>query len=283
MAYSRALLSRQPAGKPVLLIDGDIEAPRLTWLLRPKFPNPSISLADFLALVHSSPDPMGTESIQLVAERAKEFFFDGVYVLPAFRFGSPLASFEIKPEHLIQGLKDPFLLTTMLARLGQLLDVQAVIVDLRSGLSELSTWLLLDPRVYRVLVTSQSGPAIEGTRYLLQLLAQAAPAKHKHEPLPALIVTTQTQDEALQARLEQQLLEAAKPLLAQKHVLQHTGTASPTDLLIQTAEIDPQLATLPNSLRTVTKLIEESTLIAQMQPLVDWLPQPSEPVEETLI
>lgn len=283
IAYSRALLSRQPAGKPVLLIDGDIEAPRLTWLLRPKFPNPSISLADFLALVHSSPDPMGTESIQLVAERAKEFFFDGVYVLPAFRFGSPLASFEIKPEHLIQGLKDPFLLTTMLARLGQLIDVQAVIVDLRSGLSEQSTWLLLDPRVYRVLVTSQSGPSIEGTRYLLQLLAKAAPAKHKHEPLPALIVTTSTkqaQEASRGAMIEKQLLEAAKPLLAQKQALTGVGSADATDLLIQTAEIDPQLATLPNSLREVTNLIEGSTLMAQMQPLVDWLPQPNERVEE---
>jgi len=50
------------------------------------------------------------------------------------------------------------------------------------------------------------------------------------------------------------------------------GSAEPTDFLIQTLEVDAQLATLPNQWSEVTKLIEASTLIAQMQPLVDWLP-----------
>lgn len=265
MGYARALRSR---GKPVLLIDGDLESPKLTWLLGPKSQNLTVSLADFLALVHSSPNPMGTESIQLVAERSKPFFFDGVYVLPAFRFDSPLASLEIKPPHLIQGLKDPFALTTMLAKLGQLLDVQAVIVDLRSGLSELSAWLLLDPRVYRVLVTSQSGPAIAGTCYLLRVLAEAAPAKHKHEPLPALIVTTQSQDEALQAQVEKQLFDAFAPLLAQK------GETA-TNCNMQTTFLDAQFTTLPSEWDEVVSLIEDSTLIEQIQPLVDWLAKKS--------
>jgi len=217
-------------GKAVLLIDGDIEAPRLSLLLRSM--SPSISLADFLALVHSDPDESSTESIQLVAERAKELFLDGLYLLPAFRMDKQFPPLDIKPWHFTQGAKDPFALTTILAKLGQLLDVQAVIVDLRSGLSELSAWLLLDPRVYRVLVTSQSGPAIAGTCYLLRLLAEAAPAKHKHEPLPALIVTTvttQSQDEALQAQVEKQLFDAL--YWPQKAMLQPTSICKPPSLM----------------------------------------------------
>jgi MinD-like ATPase involved in chromosome partitioning or flagellar assembly len=268
LSITLAKALHQQTAKGVLLIDGDIEAPRLTLLWR--LMSQSISLADFLALVHSDPDESSTESIELVAERVKELFLDGLYLLPAFRLDKQFPPLDIKPWHFTQGAKDPFVLTTILARLGQLLDVQAVIVDLRSGLSELSAWLLLDPRVYRVLVTSQSGPAIEGTCYLLRLLAEAAPAKHKHEPLPALIVTTQTQEEALQARLEKQLLEAAQPLLAKKHLLGE-GTDGPTDWHIQTAFLDAQFATLPNEWGEVTRLIEDSTLIEQMQPLVDWL------------
>ena len=274
IALANALLVKRPTSR-VLLIDGDIEAPRLSWLLR--LTNATGSLADFFSLVHSDPDETGTESIQLVAERLKELLLDGVYVLPAFRLDKRFAPLDVKPWHFIQGVKDPFALTTMLARLGQSLDVQAVIVDLRSGLSELSAWLLLDPRVYRVLVTSLSGPAIEGTRYLLELLAEVAPVKHKHEPLPALMVTTKTtpavetssQDmhHAAGSRATNQSLEPLKSLLRKK-------VDGPTDLLVQKVEFDSKFTTLPNEWSEVTNLISASNLIEQMQPLVDWLPHP---------
>ena len=188
VALAQALTEKRQGKSRVLLVDGDFEAPGITQLLRPRFPNPSIAFADFLALVHGDSDPRASESIQLAAEQAKHSFLEGIYVLPAFRSQNQYDSLQIKPEHLSQG-NNAFIVTDTLAQLGKSLDVQAVIVDLRAGLSELSTGLLLDPRVYKVIVTTLAGQSIDGTCYLLKLLFERAPVKQDSDPFPALIIS----------------------------------------------------------------------------------------------
>jgi MinD-like ATPase involved in chromosome partitioning or flagellar assembly len=268
IALTQALLIKQPKSR-VLLVDGDLGAPGLTWLLHSRFSSETISFVDFLALVHSDPDPTASESIKLVASRVREIFLDGVYVLPAFRLDKQFTSLEVKPEHLIQRAEDPFILTTMLAKLGQLLDVQAVIVDLRAGFSELSTGLLLDPRVYRVLVTRLSGQSIKGTCSMLELLAKLAPAKHKNEPLPALIISqipNQVQKRDIFMKpYEDQLFEAYKPFL--------TGHENaPSEFVYELTHFNSSLSIIPNDWDEVTTMIKKSHLTAQMREMANWLP-----------
>ncbi len=69
----------------VLLVDADLEAPGLTWMLQSRVPNPEISFADFLALVHGDQDPKSDDSMDLIAQRVGELLLDRIFVLPALR------------------------------------------------------------------------------------------------------------------------------------------------------------------------------------------------------
>ena len=172
----------------VLLVDGDLEAPGISWVFERRLPNPSVSFADLIALVHGDASPDAVDAVQLVADRIQNALIDGIYVLPSFRSNEKFTALEIRPEHLFQSAKNPFILTNILASLGQALGADFVIVDLRAGLSELSTGLILDPRVYRIFVTTLSAQSISGTVRLLELLGERALSRRHTEPLPALII-----------------------------------------------------------------------------------------------
>ncbi len=163
-------------GKPVLLIDGDFEAPGITWHVRDDA-RISIAYADFLALVHSDTSPNADGALSLTANRLARQKFGNLIVMPAFRAAGQWSSLEVPPSLLQERLpSDPYQLTSLLARLGKMLGASAVVVDLRAGISELSAGLLLDPRVSRVLVTTLSAQSLEGTKELLSRLGRARPS-----------------------------------------------------------------------------------------------------------
>lgn len=260
----------------VLIVDADLEAPGLSWLISKKLPRPPVSFVDFLALVHSDPDPSASESIDLVADRLKDAFVDGIYILPAFRSSSKFNSLEIRPEHLTQGPRDPFILTTMLSQLGKALNVNAVIVDLRAGISELSSGLILDPRVYRVIVTTLSGQSMEGTCQLLELLGELAPSKSDEDPIPALILSQipkEYKKKDILSPYHERLLDASKDIrkivegdfLTEKQVGDESGSLLDNYL-------DSNLRVLPNEWDEIVTQIQKSDLIEEMSGLIDWLP-----------
>lgn len=264
-------LTRRGKDIRVLLVDGDLEAPGLTWLFQERFPQLPVSLVDLLALVHGDPDPLAEASLALVASRVREIHLGGVFGLPAFRALSQLSSIEVRPEHLIQGAQDPFLLTSVLARLGRLVGAQVVIVDLRAGFSELSTGLLLDPRVYRVLVTTLSSQSLEGTRQLLELLGERAPSRNDEEPMPALILSQVPEgpfwNEQIVLDAERMLLEAAHPFLADME-----GEADAAALVQITTPFDQRFQVLPGTWDEMVKLFEQAEIGQRLAPLVETLP-----------
>ena len=286
LALAQAMIANRKRRARVLVVDADLEAPGLTWLLRSRLPSPSVSLTDFLALIHSDPDPTATESIRLVADRVKDMQIEGIYVLPSFRTNDQFQSLEIKPEHLIHNAKDPFILTSALARLGKLLDVDAVIVDLRAGLSEISAGLLLDPRVYRVIVTTLSAQSIEGTRNLLSLLGRLAPSTKADQPIPTLIAT-QIPEEYLQRQSDlfnynqpdpitvftETLLKSAAPFWEATPSSgdndENQGEPGP---IIVISHFDNRLVVMPGTWEEAMVRLRQSGLVKEMSTIIDWLP-----------
>lgn len=187
-----------PAAK-VLLVDADLEAPGLTW----NVPGPPerFSLLDLLALVHDQDDWQG-HAIPIAVERLQQsiapvelpsgrahFFF-----LPAYRgedqdqlFAPPITF-----EQLVRARGRSNIVAELFASLGRALEVDAVLVDLRAGVTEISSPLLLDPRVQTILVTSCGQQSIEGTLRVLERMKTRARLETGPEVLLNLIPTTFT-------------------------------------------------------------------------------------------
>jgi len=262
----------------VLFIDADLEAPGVTWLVQKRFPNPAVSFADFLALVHGDSNPDGSDSIDIVVERIREMGIDQTYILPAFRTANQFATLEIRPEHLIQGAQNPFILTEAVAMLGSRLGVDVVIVDLRAGLSELSTGFLLDPRVFRVIVTTLSSQSIEGTCREMELLGKLAPSLKKNEPVPAIIFSQVPEDllkNGVVAKYEERVLEASKAFLESENgddYIEMPRIITPFASLLQV---------LPNDWTEVMKRILQAGLTDEFKQLIDWLPLTSSSLGKT--
>ncbi|WP_424097542.1 MinD/ParA family ATP-binding protein [Moorena producens] len=261
LALAQALIN---AKQKVLLIDGDLEAPGISWLLESRLPYPPICFADFIALIHGDGSPDAEPIIELATQKLQNALVDGIYILPSFRVNSRLTGLAIKPEHLIKGHKNPFILTDSLARLGKALGVNVVLVDLRAGLSELAAGLILDPRVYRIFVSTLSGQSITGTARLLELVAKLAPSKRDEDPSPALILTKVPQDErakSLVIESEQTILEAIQPLLGED-----------SESIRLTTPFTERLQILSNSWQEVWQQLASSQLIDLLHPLLEWLP-----------
>jgi MinD-like ATPase involved in chromosome partitioning or flagellar assembly len=284
IAFAQTLTDRN---YNVLLVDGDLEAPGISWLLEQRLPSPPVSFADLIALVHGDSDPKATDSIQLVADRIQNALIDNIYFLPAFRSTKRFTSLEIKPEHLIQGAKNPFILTQILADLGKTLNVDVVLVDLRAGLSELSTGLILDPRVYRVFVTTLSGQSIAGTKQLLELVGERAPSLRDTDPLPTVIIS-QVPDELKNSELlkdenknlDNLLLDTSESF-SEKNIENTEANIldSSKDFLEQafrhlnlTTQFSDSLLVLPTTWEEVNSRLHRSGIVDDLRPLLDVLP-----------
>ncbi len=177
LALAKAIAEKKE--KSVLLIDADLEAPGITWLLKNRMPNPDISFADAVTLLHGASDSeiQVENTLRLIADRVQHSCLDNIYVLPGFRSPEQFTSLLIKPEHLIRNAENPYIITHSLSQLGRMLGVSAVIADLRAGLSEFSTGFLLDRRVHQIFVTTSNPQSVQGTKYLLRLIRESTHLK----------------------------------------------------------------------------------------------------------
>jgi len=167
--HAIALALNLAQNSKVLLIDADFEAPGISWLID-KTP---IAFADFLGMIHGNPDheTVIDETAKILS---KEVYEKGnLYILPAFRGlkNGTMPSLEIKPEHIFKFAKNPFILTELLRKLAQKMKVDYVILDLRAGVSELSSSWFLDPAIYKIFVTTMSSQSLLGTAKMFDILA----------------------------------------------------------------------------------------------------------------
>ncbi|MBN1324436.1 MAG: AAA family ATPase [Methanotrichaceae archaeon] len=275
-ALGLALALAEKRGMKVLLIDGDLEAPGLSWLFGKRIPKPPISYTDFLTLVHGDSDPNASMTLKLVANRLKDMLVDGIYIMPAFRSINKFISLDIKPEHLVRGSKDPYILTSLLSRLGKELGVDLVIVDLRAGLSEISASLLLDPRVYRVLVTTISGQSFQGTKLMLELLGKVALSRRSDEPLPALIIA-QVPEEETEGTLDRCLGDLIV-IFSNLAVQIPANSGEEPTMAYSVTPFNKDLVVLPDSWDDTIRRIRKARLDEGLMGILDWLPNPQKPV-----
>ncbi len=175
-AYLFALLERaKEIKKPitVLVIDSDLEAPGLTYWNKSEKQQPAVSFLDFLEAYHYSPLPK-QEILELFAgevKKSKSPRHEGEsvsYFLPACLNDEQLLDTPILPENLTRTLGNVWTFSDAIHDLGEALGADYVIIDLRAGLSEISSPLIFDPRVQRFFVTTASAQSVAGLELVLK-------------------------------------------------------------------------------------------------------------------
>jgi len=263
-------------GKKILLIDADLEAPGLSWIFPSRIPNSPMSLVDILALIHSSfNENEKNENIKLIVNRLQDSNINGIFALPAFRSIEGFNNLEIRPEHLTQNADDPFILSNILSEIGKGLGVDIIIIDLRAGLSELSSGLLLDPRIYRIFVTTLSSQSICGTQTILKILEHDSPSVNENEPIPALLVTYVPDDYLKNDEISRKLInERISPIIESiKKISRSNLSENDIDtqsIIYQLSPFNQNLLVLPKSWDEITKKINDANLIEKMQVFIDW-------------
>ncbi|ERY72428.1 ParA family protein [Pseudomonas aeruginosa] len=178
MTYAAALLN---TGKndpvKILLIDADLEAPGISlWLDSANMP--TVSFVKLLEAVHYPPESVDQVLEYFAAElRKTSINLDGstkeVFVLPSAIRLSEIMDMPVLPSHIAKNPKNPWLLTDHLHLLGKKLGVDMVFVDLRAGLTELSSPILFDTRVEHFFVSTVAHQSVLGMSSILEYLGKS--------------------------------------------------------------------------------------------------------------
>ncbi|MFN6539659.1 MAG: ParA family protein [Nostoc sp. EkiNYC01] len=180
----------------VLVIDADLEAPGLTYWNRSEKQQPAVSLIDFLEVYHYSPIER-EQTLSLFAREVKKSpKYEGkstVYFLPACLEDDQLLDTPILPEQLVRSPDGAWEWGNAIHSLGKAVGVDYVFIDLRAGLSEISSPIIFDPRIQRFLVTTITEQSVIGTSLVLEQIGRVAPpeegVKDKTYYDPSLIIS----------------------------------------------------------------------------------------------
>lgn len=190
IALVAELLSRTPPAR-LLLVDADLEAPGLTWLMDR---HERLCLLDVMALVHEA-DDWRREALPTVVGllRANRLHLElpagrrELLFLPAMRVVEQALAPPVTFEQMVRARGRATVVGDLFLALGRELDLDAVVIDLRAGMTELSSPLLFDPRVRSVLVTSCNPQSVDGTLETLRACRSRAPAAEPPEVVVTLV------------------------------------------------------------------------------------------------
>jgi MinD-like ATPase involved in chromosome partitioning or flagellar assembly len=186
-SYVLALLERARAVNQeikILVIDSDLEAPGLTYWQAYETQPITLSFPEFLELYQYPPTslenifPVVSQEIKKTARREGR---SSLYFLPAFIEKEDLLDTPILPENIVRNLDGSWGVGDAIYRLGKTLGVDYIFVDLRAGLSEISSPLLFDSRVQRFLVTTLNEQSIQGISLVLEKIGCLAPSEEQIE------------------------------------------------------------------------------------------------------
>ena len=98
------------------------------------------------------------------------------YFLPACLNDEQLLDTPVLPEHLTRSSEGEWTVGNAIHQLGQALEVDYILIDLRAGLSEISSPLIFDPRIQRILVTTATEQSVAGLSLVLEQISRVAPS-----------------------------------------------------------------------------------------------------------
>lgn len=174
-AKAWSTLFEADASNRILIVDSDIEAPGMTWLHHESTED-VFSYFDLLTLIQDNRSI--EEIVDLACSKLKLSTItietptrkiDHVFI-PTYRYEEQLIDLYATPETLVNHKGKEYALATVLSKICERMGLCAALVDLRAGISEHSSTLLLDPRVKKYLVTSTSTQSIKGTKILLKYI-----------------------------------------------------------------------------------------------------------------
>lgn len=212
LAFAKAWSANKPTQK-LLIIDSDIEAPGLTWLMEENGERGSqISYFDLLEFIHSS-DLDNMEYITTIVDHMQlqtmkidnGKMYSEHYFVPTYRYEEQLLDIYASPDSIVKGYKKKYVLAEQISKLGKVLGVSAVLIDLRAGISEFSAPLLFDPRVRKYIVSSTSYQSIRGTQLILKEICKGLPIT-ENSIIPNILLTM-TLGEVDIAKLKSDLLQ----------------------------------------------------------------------------
>lgn len=174
---------------PVLLVDGDLEAPGLSWMYRESGREAQFSFEDFIALLHSSDQDDAADVVDLAAKFVTNQQVGNIFFLPSKRDLESLAPARITPADLLVTGRPNEYLSNAVASLAKRLGGVGAVIDLRAGATELSSQLLLDPRIERVFVTTASSQSILGIEAVIDEVGRRAPSRSSDNPVVRVVLT----------------------------------------------------------------------------------------------
>ncbi|MBY5755663.1 hypothetical protein HFO07_03100 [Rhizobium leguminosarum] len=187
-AVGFALRWSEKSGKPVLLVDADLEAPGISYLFRAEAGEAKISLEDVIALAHSEDDPDALRTVEYASERLRDHLLRrNVFVLPIRRDLDELASSAIRPEHLSTPDR-PYALADLLSQIAGRLGCVGVVVDVRAGLVPIGVNLAMDPDVSPMIVTTLSDQALKATAAFVRFLSRELRSAGGEPKRPLIII-----------------------------------------------------------------------------------------------
>ena len=195
LAFAKAWSANNPS-KKLLIVDSDIEAPGITWLMRDMNTEcDAFCYFDLLELIQS--DEIEEKNvldnvIDLIRESVMEIDTGKVrvrhMVLPTYRYEEQLLDVYSEPQSIAKSYKRKYALAEKLSEIGQKAGASAVLVDLRAGISETSAPLIFDPRVKKYIVTSTSFQSVQGTKMLLRQICKGLPIA-ENSIVPEVLLT----------------------------------------------------------------------------------------------
>ncbi|HGF4314470.1 TPA: ParA family protein [Escherichia coli] len=196
MTYASAALDNDNV-KKILLIDGDLEAPGLTlWLDAENLGK--VTYTNFLEAIQFSEGKFEA-TIDFFAKelRKSSISIDGnskeIFVLPSALSLESIMDMPVTPEHISKNIDNPYILSDLLRLLGNKLEVDVILIDLRAGLSELSSPLIFDPRVEHFFVSTIAKQSVVGIGEVLKKIHNSIKNSHSNvSDKPTVIISMLT-------------------------------------------------------------------------------------------
>lgn len=190
-----------PSDGPIrlLVIDADLEAPGISFWLDPSN-SPTVSFVHLIEALHYAPSDVDAALNYFADELRKSSITAGganreIFVLPATLRLDEIMDMPVLPEHIARNPENPWLLSEHLRTLGQRLQVDMILVDLRAGLTELASPLLFDPRIEHFFVTTVAPQSVVGMAEVLRRVysfQKSLPDNQRSAAKPSLILSLLT-------------------------------------------------------------------------------------------